>query len=792
MFGAEWKKIIRDRWFVVLTVVLLTANLMLFFYSQQTVHRAWLYSVPQYKEYEQKISGMEEQEADKTLMEEMVKLGNLYTIQQALNGEIPEEVLEVLEMENPGILEEFQNSEYKNSPEKLEGRMTAAGELQRQMAYIRSYPEFITSIEANYENMKQNSFYENRPYAKKLGEKTVKDYHGLEKLSLETGMEYGIRAVLENTSTDVFLLILIVYVCTVSIVPEKNRNLFTLLRSSRYGRAKLAAVKFLTIAFTTILLYVLFYGSLWGSAAYLYGLGPLKRPVQSLEILKGNCSTLTVGQFLADSYFRTAIGMTILAFCVACVILFMNSALSAIGSLLVASVFFITLYNIISPLSKVSWLHFINPVQWFSRIEEYGNYQTVSFFGEPVRTMDLNLLFMAALLAASLAGGIYIVCVRSLNERYRDKRIFKSLFDRIKDAKPYSGYLFFWESWKQFIKNRVLWLLVLSLFAIALSAERTPVNREKKEQQYRNYIDRFGGPVSEKTLDSINIERERIYRLQEELAVMGEQLKKGEISEEKYEAVSTMVERQTEMLEALERVALQAEDLLEYENGSGIQLFLTDELAGDFLLDQREYDQRQGVLLMTFLILLLSGIFPGEQKNGMINLIRSTKQGMAPLFISKLVLGICLCVPLGAGAAVVKIISTGFLYDFSEWNIPVQSFVKARGIEKPCSLIEFCVLSGLMEIFALCCISLIYMSLSLWMKNQFYAILTGGAFFVLPLVLGGGGLAFPWEYTGNRAFFIMSCMAEAGVGKQIGYLLIFLLTAIAAVLLAWRKYSNRR
>ena len=613
MFGAEWKKIIRNRGFLILTTVLLAANLMLFFIVSRQYTEIGCTAYLIIKEYQQKIAGMNEKEADAFLMEETVKLGDFQTIRQALDGEIPEEVLEFLEMENPGILEEFRNSEYADSPKKLEGRMTAAGELQRQMAYIRAYPEYIASIRDNFEDMKKNSFYDGRPYQKRLGEKMVADFAGLEKLPLEPGPEYAIRSVLENTSADAFLLILVIYVCTVSIVPEKNRNLFGLLKSTRYGRLKLAVVKFSAIAVTTVFLCVLFYGSLWVSSSFLYGL-KLERPVQSLELMKGNCRLLTVGGFLFDSYLRTTVGMVVLAWCASCVLLVMKGALSGIGSLLAASACFLFLHQMVSPLAGYSWLHFINPVQWFLRTEEYGSYQTVPFFGIPVRTMGLNQLLMCGLLVLFLAAGIYIICVCSLKAANRDRRMLQKVFERIGDAMPCSGNLFFRESWKQFIKNKVLLLLLFSLLGIALSVERTPVNREKKEQQYRDYIEAFQGPVSEETMDLISKERERIYQLQQKLAVMEEQKQKGEITEEKYLSVSAVVESQTEKLEPLERVAAQAEELLQYERETGIRLFLTDELVGEFLFGQRGYDQRKGILVMAFLVFLLSGYFRENRK----------------------------------------------------------------------------------------------------------------------------------------------------------------------------------
>lgn len=749
MLRAEWKKILRQRWFLGLLAALLVLNLTLFFYQQKTQHRDWLGSVPYYEEYFEKYAGGDGAEQ---FYEENMELGDYYTIYLAQEGEIPAELLEALEMEKPGILEKYQASVYANHPEELEGRMVTAGELMRQIENISTYSQFLVSVEENYESMKTNGFYDKNPYAKKVGEKTVKEYAGLNNLHLRIGMEYGINALMENNSVDALLLILTVCVCALTVIPEKNRELFGLIKSLRYGRERLVIVKFLTVTGAVFLLGALFYGSLFLTAGYLYGFGPLNRPMQSVEILRDSSRLLTVGEFLLEGYLRSTVAMVVLAWITEGLFLLMKSTLGAFGILLAGASVWIGIYETVSSLAKSAWLHFLNPVQWFARAEEYGSYQLISIWGKPVHTMQANQCLMALLVVAAFAAGIYGFCIRTSENSGRGVMLLQKTVKKISDHRPYSGRMP-WAEWgKQLGKNHLFLILLFLGAAILLTMETLPANREKKEQQYHNYIETFGGPVTLQTMEAISAEEERIYQIQDEVARLWKRVEKGEIPAEQYEAASIVANSQIELLEPLGRVKAQAEELLKNGEKLGRQLTLTDELMGEYLFGQRAYDQKLGILVMLSAIVLLSGIFPAEQRNGMIHLLRAAKLGIGPLFAAKLILGMVLSVLVGAEMIVVRLLSAKNLYEFGQWQIPVQSFAQAAEIKGNLSLLEFCILTGVLELLTLGCLALVFMDLSLWMKNSLYAILTGCAVFVLPLVLGSMGVPFPWEFTGNRTF----------------------------------------
>lgn len=790
MFLAEWKKILRQRWFLWLTLAFLVLNLALFLYQQRAENPAWEEAVFWYGEYQKQCESMDEKEREAWIFEERRQLNDFQGLCLVTEGQIDAEYLEILLEENPNILEEFEASGFGERREELEGRIAALGHLSAQMTRKQEYPQFLASIRENYEHMRDNAFYENRPYARALGEKTVQDFEKLKGIEPETGMEYGIEALLTNTSADLLILALAACICGMTVMQERSRDLFGLMKSCKSGRGRLAAVKFFTVISAVLVLCILFYGSLFAAAVRMYGLGPLGRPIQSVELLTGSSRMISVGGFLADTYIRTTCSMIALACLMECLMIGLKNSLVSLGILALCGGVWAGLYRSVSPVSGAAQLHFLNPVAWFMRVENYGSYNLVSVFGKPVNIIPLNLLLVCLLLLVSAALGIYLFCTRPMVEGRGGLGLLSKAAGKLSEHLPYPGNMAFQEWGKQLLKNRLLFLLLLALAAAWLSAEKYPANLNKEDRQYRDYILEFGGPMTEETMNAIHQEQARLNKLEQDFLAMGERLAAGEITEEQYQAADMVVKAQLERRVPLDRVYAQARELLEYEEEHGERLELTDEIAGEFLLQQREYDQRLGMVAMLAAIVLLSGIFPGEQRHQMMNLLRCTKHGHLSLYLSKLSLGLVLAALAAAGMFWAKVSSVQSLYGFADWKIPIQSFAGARQFSGHFSIQGFLILSLALELAGMCCLAAVFLSLSLWMKNRMYAILTGAALFVLPLLLGWMGIAFPWEYTGNRTFFFPSQMAAQGLAGQWIYLGAAFAAAASSLILAWKKYQN--
>lgn len=790
MVRAEWKKLLRQRWFLGLTLALFVLNGALFLYHQQTEHSMWLSATDWYQEYRDQCARMEPEEAFAWITEEASRFSDFLMVSIALD-EGNMELLEILQEGQPEILEQYEAAGYGQRPQELEGRAAATGAVCQEMTHIEEYPRFLYRIRSNYQQMRDNDFYEGRPYARALGEKTLEDFKPLEGLVLEPGMEYGVRALLENTSADLLILILTACACAMTVMPERGKDLFGLMKSCRNGRARLAAAKLFTAISAAALLCLLFYGSLFVMAGHLYGFGPLGRPIQSLELLGGSSRMISVGAFLADTYLRTTLAMAAIACWMECVFICVKSPLLSLGILAAGGGIFAGLHKSVNPVSSMAWAHLINPLEWFSRVEGYGSYYAVPVFGKPVNTIVLNFLFVCLVLAISAAMGLYLFCSRPMNARRIGFGGLGRVVGWMSEKLPYSGHMTMQEWGKQLGKNRLLLLLLLALGAIWMTAEKQPANLGKADRQYRNYIDTYGGPMTQTTMDGLQKEQACLLHLEEELSSMAKRLSAGEISKEQYQAAELVIERQLELREPLERVCAQAQSLLDYEKEHGVSLYLADEMVGSFLLEQRGYDQRQGVVVMLAVVVLLAGIFPGEQKHQMIHLLRCTKSGRRPLFVAKLTLGAVLAMLTAGGMYYVRIFSAHVLYDFSAWEIPVQSFAPTRQFGQEISLGQFLLWGGLLQLAGSCCLALVFLALTLWMKNRLYAILSGAAVFVLPLLLGWAGVAFPWQYTGNRVFFFPGQMAGEGFGLQGVYLGLAAAAAVVSLFFAWNKYNNR-
>lgn len=236
MFWAEWKKILRQRWFLWLTLVFFVLNAALFVYRQQAETPHWIASVPWYAEYQKQLEGIDPKEREDWIFAKINRLSNFQGLIQVMEGLVDQEYLEFLLEEDPNLIEEFEKSGFGERREELDGRIAALSHLSSQISREREYPEFLASIRENYEHMRDNAFYDSRPYAKVLGEKTVKEFEKLKGLKLEPGMEYGIEALLNHSAGDLLILVLAACICGMTVMQERSRDLFGLMKSCKSGR----------------------------------------------------------------------------------------------------------------------------------------------------------------------------------------------------------------------------------------------------------------------------------------------------------------------------------------------------------------------------------------------------------------------------------------------------------------------------------------------------------------------------------------------------------------------------
>ena len=345
---------------------------------------------------------------------------------------------------------------------------------------------------------------------------------------------------------------------------------------------------------------------------------------------------------------------------------------------------------------------------------------------------------------------------------------------------------------KQLIKNGIVWMMIIVAILLVYGMRTTPVTVGQTEKIYHEYAKKYEGIADQTLIEALQQEKEQFDKLRQRQAELTEKWKKKEVSNEQYASISAMIDHMLQNEAGLTRAIEQADTLVNWSEAHDLQLFFTDDSIGRYLFENASMDQYRGAVLLFAVIVLLSGIFPGERKNEMQNMLLCTKNGRRPLFVAKYVLGVVIACIVSGGFTVIHLFSASKMYDFSLWKIPLQSIRQAQVIDVQLSVRGYLVWTSVMQMMGVVCAAVSFLSISVRMKNRLYAVLVGAVLFVLPVVISGAGLSNIFDLWFAKVFLFGTQTLKQGFGEQIGYLI--LLVAVASVFTAgaWRAYQRKR
>jgi hypothetical protein len=263
--------------------------------------------------------------------------------------------------------------------------------------------------------------------------------------------------------------------------------------------------------------------------------------------------------------------------------------------------------------------------------------------------------------------------------------------------------------------------------------------------------------------------RQELDELEEHLTEISEQLAAGEISEEYYESYVAMAAQQLEVRSVVEELCAQAERNAAIQEQTGIEAQyeltpLTEKIFGE----QGRYERIMVNMLMgVFMAFAVMTIFPNERYRGMNRLISAAEYGRSSAFIRVVILLLQIGV-LNLALNGIWIVSLAKQYDFTSWNIPMQSW-SAFGTDYKLNIGGAVALNMLWSALRWCAAGSIGITISLFMNSTAAAELTGMGLYIVPQVLRLFSL--PWlerqwwirltDYTGCEVFSALSCIPGA-------------------------------
>lgn len=637
----ELKKVLNKRIFLVVVALCLVINGFLLYSSQNTEENNLRITYSdEYGKMLSKYSSMPLDDAKKQIDDELLAYeisGRLGSLAQADDEELIESYTYELEEYRKSNPEAYKKAvEMSKSGEESFWKNSFLYDISQQIEYINSYPDFISEM---YERAKAQSassiFGDENSFSYKNLYKTAEDYSGLKDTQLSLVNSDSLTAMVKYGLTDFFVIAVVLLICIYLFGYERDKGLYSLIRCTKFGRMRTIIAKLAVLFALSAFVSVLFILSDFTVNTFLYGSTDLSVNVQSISEFRNCTLSVTSGQFLLLFALAKIIGIFVISSLLALVfICFSSSAAMYLTGLGAVGAEYL-LYSLIGQNSFLNLLKYINIFYILDGGEFFGSYLNLNIFSNAVTSVPIVLGVFGIVFILCTIFSCVVFCKRNQQKK---ANIFSKLFEKIKlrffringSTSVLKGEIF-----KFTVQNKMAVVLVLLLvFAVVSSfgMVRYPYS-EISDADYKAYMEYLEGDITSEKESYIAEQQEYFAGLRQRL---DEIAVNSELSESTKQAMSKSIENILNSKGvAFERVCEQYSRLLELKE-NGVKARFIDENIYSTFVSSKTREWNDFALLCFVLLIAVPCVFSVEYKNGMINLIRPTKNGKTKLFVRKI------------------------------------------------------------------------------------------------------------------------------------------------------------
>lgn len=641
LFIYELKKVLNKRIFLIVLALCLVINGFLLYSSQNTEeNNLRLTYSDEYGKMLDEYSSMPLDDAKKQIDNELLAYeisGRLESLAQADNEELIESYTSELEEYRKSNPEAYKKAvEMSESGEESFWKNSFLYDISQQIEYINSYPDFISEM---YDRAKAQSassiFGDKNSFSYKNLYKTAEDYSGLKDTKLSLVNSDSLTATVKYGLTDFFVIAVVLLICIYLFGYERDKGLYSLIRCTKFGRLKTIIAKLAVLFVLSAFVSVLFISADFIVNTFLYGSTDLSVNVQSISEFRNCALSVTAGQFLLLFVLAKIIGIFVISSLLALVfICFSSSAAMYLTGLGAVGAEYL-LYTLIGQNSFLNLLKYINIFYILDGGEFFGSYLNLNIFSNAFTSVPIVLAVFGAVIILCTVFSCIVFCKRNQQKK---ANVFSKLFKKNKSrffringsTSVLKGEIF-----KFTVQNKMAVVLVLLvLFAVVSSfgTVRYPYS-EVSDADYKAYMEYLEGDITSEKETYISEQQEYFAGLRQRL---DEIAVNGELSESTKQAMSKSIENILNSKGvAFERVSEQYSRLLELKE-SGVNARFIDENIYSTFVSSKTREWSNFALLCLVLLIAVPYVFSVEYKNGMINLIRPTRNGKTKLFVRKI------------------------------------------------------------------------------------------------------------------------------------------------------------
>lgn len=693
-----------------------------------------------YKRFQADIAEMSETEK-KEYIEELKRnidgvsfVGNILAMQNSEMGAVFAEQ----EMNtNPGVFEAYydlyESGEYLHYTNSLKLESAFINELYAEENKVAAYDSYLEYVQERKNVLGGISIFgeqDENSFSSRNVQKSAADYANLSTEGIRWTPSKAIVSTVESTGTDIFLILLSFLFIGSLITEEKQKGLFYITRSTKYGISHSILSKLSALLIHCLVFSAVFYCSNYLFFGFTAGFNDVTAKLQSLAPYMESNLEVSILEYLLLSVFTK--GLVIFgagAILTAVYILSENIVLPYFIGLVFWAISW-ALYQFIPAVSKLSIAKHINLFGILRTENLYGAYLNLDFVGCPFSRVTLSWIVIGIVV---LSGISFSFTCFLKGERLQIKRSAKRLSFRFR---PHAC-LIRHESYKILITNHALVILSVFCALIGYNELEHTYTPSVQEQYYQDIMLQLEGQQTNEKVRLIESERARYQEAFDEIAKIDAAINSGEIDDKTGEAMKVKWYGVTAFYPAFQRVEHQYQFVS--ENG-GSYIYDTGYL---YLLGVMGGGVRNDFLLLTIgIILAFSHVVSMEYQNGAWSILCATAKGKRGIITRKIVVCILAAAIFSALPLVCRYISVSAAFPIhgllsAARNIPFYqswaSYIPAIGLILLKLMLQM--ISGIILTIAM-------LVFSGWRKNHVQAIFFGILILCVPILLTILGFGF--------------------------------------------------
>lgn len=544
--------------------------------------------------------------------------------------------------------------------------------IKSELSELVSYEEYLKGITDTAKRMTSVSIFADKDsFTYRNAIKTADIYEKLKgKINIEAGPSKGMELWSGNGFTGLIIMLVMLMIINEMIIKDRESGQMNLLFTMEKGRGAHGFIKIMVCFFSAFIVTFFVLLTAFFSCGFIFGIGDILRPVQSIAGLKGCTMEVSVLGYMLIYFLLMALAaavISIIFFLIASK--FKTSVYVYFGIAAVAGIEAV-LYYLIKENSYLAFfrefnlLSFLNPGRYLSL---YGN---ISLFGYPVNRLIFVICSLALIVffLLPLAVKIYSVQPTITVQKKEDGIPLRIL----KKGRLQSVSVWGHEFYKLFICGGVLG--VLTLFVLYSVLNFTP-EREYFENEsavyYKNYALAFQGEITEDTLKAMEKERKRYDDIRDEMRKV--------LSGASPELAGSIATQYQDMLKPEAGLELLFSKLDVLKENGGYILYDTGYrmLSFDRLAERKELTMAITASLM--LVLSLTFLFAGDDSIHIDRVTSVCINGRRRLYIKKIVIGMTVALIIWCMNYLPYIISVLNVYGCQGLEYPAQSVSTLSG-----------------------------------------------------------------------------------------------------------------